>query len=781
MKRAIRSLLVLMIIPFLANAQVSDIAKLMDKGEVTKAYELIRSVYAEDTSNVDRYYLLYRYYTHPQNEDRDSLVAFDYLIKYNAESKKKIDDGDFARELLPQIYRSKDVARFDKYIELAKQHSALVKEAERIRNQLAYDQVKQSQNIYAYQDFVSKYPDAVQADEATQWINENLIRHYVRHSYTDSLRLFASQTQSEAYRKKATEEIDKLSFNQALKENTAESYNKYLQEFPNGNYSKMARINMEKARYEQYVTQGSITDMLYYLDKNSPSDKNYKDVLDRLAVKALEHYSLIAMKKYFLLTDDSLRLEDFAKAYVSDWETISIDALTTEFPFLAETEFVKHAKSNAETLLTLKNKQKLTLEDYKKHKTLFKNLNAHACAEVFASFEELNNQMPKNKSLNFGLDDDAEYIQFCNARQSEYDFVLSDADPKLLRTKTEFIPEGETSVPEDLFVNQEQTAALYSKADTDGYGYYNGSLSRDIYICIKENGKWSKPSVLPMPLNSRYDECRPVLSPDGTTLWFSSNRSLNFGGKDIYVSFRKDTSSWDIWSEPVLLSEDFNTKDDDYIINVLPNAVVVSQDETFDEQNNIYLEGNTQFSVLSGYIRQKNGKDGASAQINIWDKKTATLVNTVKTEPKSGYFCFIRPQKEFMVNCSLQGAFSPLNDSVVKVYFIDNMVNKQELVTVESPFDNNSNLTPSGKKSLEMLARKFASQPCILTVGVHCLQARDKLSAEEVSQKQAKQIFDFLVKNGMGKDNLIVTGYGNKNIVQGWEKTNSMDIGAISK
>ena len=33
----------------------------------------------------------------------------------------------------------------------------------------------------------------------------------------------------------------------------------------------------------------------------------------------------------------------------------------------------------------------------------------------------------------------------------------------------------------------------------------------------------------------------------------------------------------------------------------------------------------------------------------------------------------------------------------------------------------------------------------------------------------------------MGKDNLIVTGYGNKNIVQGWEKTNSMDIGAISK
>ena len=85
------------------------------------------------------------------------------------------------------------------------------------------------------------------------------------------------------------------------------------------------------------------------------------------------------------------------------------------------------------------------------------------------------------------------------------------------------------------------------------------------------------------------------------------------------------------------------------------------------------------------------------------------------------------------------------------------------------------------KKNLEMLARKFASQPCILTVGVHCLQARDKLSAEEVSQKQAKQIFDFLVKNGMGKDNLIVTGYGNKNIVQGWEKTNSMDIGAISK
>ena len=49
---------------------------------------------------------------------------------------------------------------------------------------------------------------------------------------------------------------------------------------------------------------------------------------------------------------------------------------------------------------------------------------------------------------------------------------------------------------------------------------------------------WSDPVRLPDALNSTGVDARPVLSFDGTELYFHSNRTGTLGGNDIYVCTR---------------------------------------------------------------------------------------------------------------------------------------------------------------------------------------------------------------------------------------------------
>ena len=59
--------------------------------------------------------------------------------------------------------------------------------------------------------------------------------------------------------------------------------------------------------------------------------------------------------------------------------------------------------------------------------------------------------------------------------------------------------------------------AAYGRPDTNGSG--------DLYISYNENGIWSEPINLGLPINSAVREYCPILSPDGKTLYFTSFRS----------------------------------------------------------------------------------------------------------------------------------------------------------------------------------------------------------------------------------------------------------------
>jgi|WetSurSiteA1Bulk_404760.scaffolds.fasta_scaffold00570_12 outer membrane protein OmpA-like peptidoglycan-associated protein len=72
----------------------------------------------------------------------------------------------------------------------------------------------------------------------------------------------------------------------------------------------------------------------------------------------------------------------------------------------------------------------------------------------------------------------------------------------------------------------------------------NGLGRCDLYYSTREGDQWSLPRNLGRPVNTAYRETQPSITPDGNTLYFSSDRPGGQGLHDIWVSYRDDEGNW---------------------------------------------------------------------------------------------------------------------------------------------------------------------------------------------------------------------------------------------
>jgi outer membrane protein OmpA-like peptidoglycan-associated protein len=111
------------------------------------------------------------------------------------------------------------------------------------------------------------------------------------------------------------------------------------------------------------------------------------------------------------------------------------------------------------------------------------------------------------------------------------------------------------SVSMTMSPDAEQLFIAMERADSKG--------ETDIYLCIRvRNNVWSRPEPVNSPINTIFKDTAPFLSKDKKRLYFASNRPGSQGGMDIYVSDRLDYT-YRNWSEPRLLPVPINTEFDE--------------------------------------------------------------------------------------------------------------------------------------------------------------------------------------------------------------------------
>jgi tetratricopeptide (TPR) repeat protein len=99
--------------------------------------------------------------------------------------------------------------------------------------------------------------------------------------------------------------------------------------------------------------------------------------------------------------------------------------------------------------------------------------------------------------------------------------------------------------------------------------YRSGDGAGEILMSKKTtSGKWKMPENILKPINSSYYEDAAVLSPDGNTLYFISERPGGLGHGDIWTS--KKTGEG--WSDPVNVGAPLNTPYDENGLYLLPDG-----------------------------------------------------------------------------------------------------------------------------------------------------------------------------------------------------------------
>lgn len=118
---------------------------------------------------------------------------------------------------------------------------------------------------------------------------------------------------------------------------------------------------------------------------------------------------------------------------------------------------------------------------------------------------------------------------------------------------------------------------MYFTRNGDGNAEEEGGMStRNLRIHVRrmENGKWGKETAFPYN-DERFSNGHPALTPDGSRLYFTSDRPGGIGGKDLYVCVRQADGSW---AAPENLGTDVNTEGDEMFPYVFDDQLYFASD-----------------------------------------------------------------------------------------------------------------------------------------------------------------------------------------------------------
>ncbi|MCK5823122.1 MAG: OmpA family protein [Bacteroidales bacterium] len=182
---------------------------------------------------------------------------------------------------------------------------------------------------------------------------------------------------------------------------------------------------------------------------------------------------------------------------------------------------------------------------------------------------------------------------------------------------------------------------LYFSSDRPG-----GFGGKDIYKSIKKpNGEWGKAINLDLPINSIYDDGSPFIHPDGRTMYFSSKGHKTIGGYDIFKSEFKNNK----WSEPENIGFPNTTKDDIYFVLTADgqSGYYSSTQNNLLVNTHIYkinLKGSIPLTLVKGRIISGKQKKPINANIQVIDNKTNKKIKYVyNPNPKTGRYLMIFP------------------------------------------------------------------------------------------------------------------------------------------
>lgn len=209
-----------------------------------------------------------------------------------------------------------------------------------------------------------------------------------------------------------------------------------------------------------------------------------------------------------------------------------------------------------------------------------------------------------------------------------------------------------------------QTLILTLERD-DSYGL------KDIYVSFKKDSTtFSKPMNLGDVVNSSGNEVGAFLAPDLRTLYFSSTGYHGFGSNDMYMS-RRISDDWTQWTEPVNMGPEINSSAWDAYLTLDASGEYAYMVSSKAGKGLDILKFNLPESlrpepvcIVKGRIYDSKTDKTLNGAVEIKDLKSNKTLATAKSDDITGKYKIILTRgKKYAFNASKEGYY-PISQNI---------------------------------------------------------------------------------------------------------------------
>ena len=606
-------------------AQVAGVKGDHYRSQYVKLYKS----YLGDTNDVDVLVKLADFYSDDGNPMYNLPFARKYIVRAEKNYREMLSDNKHDRELrrlighgitLKSLAETKTritrqaakkladedmtVVQVDQYIETFADEKNVIRQARLRRVNAAYQTVLRQNTIEAYVSFQKQYPGTDEAQSAEKHVemivdslyatsdNDEAVTDYLL-SYGDSPQVakLVKQHRSEA------------AYHEACRENTVESYKKFLNEYPASSHTMelLARIDSLLAR--QYASLETAQDYVNFAVANAGDnlsdkaiDEVYRKVMEENDVQAallfLKHFDVdprynAVYKRYYewhsqescyhLIEKFSQQHSDYLfKSAVkddlmeaADAEAVDLSALFDESKFWNYSELIKSFRDSRIAFVALQRilqpsvmqrNWAAALERCEMYDGLFQGYNKTSYDALHELLLQPYDKKREPDEIKLGGERVLNAVVAPSGETMYYTSIDNSGHRGVYQAEKRngaWVPSGKVQIEGCQAVD----ATVFSLFD-DGRKMLVGD-GNDVMIVTNSPNGWRVTEIPPYPLNTDFVETDAFMLPDGSGMLLASDRPNGYNVQKSGMNYHGDTAlASDLyfipytptgWGEPVNL------------------------------------------------------------------------------------------------------------------------------------------------------------------------------------------------------------------------------------
>jgi OOP family OmpA-OmpF porin len=305
---------------------------------------------------------------------------------------------------------------------------------------------------------------------------------------------------------------------------------------------------------------------------------------------------------------------------------------------------------------------------------------------------------------------------------------------------------------------------------------------RDIwYSTLDEDGQWTKARNLGAPINTEFDEISPFIHVNDKILYFASNGLTGYGGYDLFSSER----TADGWSKPENIGAPINNHEDQFSLFITADGKrgyysheeVNAQHQVQGKLYEIDIPEDKQIKFKSNYVKgtitdQVTGRP-LKATVELFDIRETKIVSQVSSDSVSGTYLMVLTQgSEYALYINKSAyLFQSLNFDYSEARDLEPIIRDVALIPVKKGsvavlknifFDvDKYDLQEKSQTELNKMIRFLGDNPQVrIEISGHTDNTGNSTYNQQLSEKRARSVYDYLVSHGVESKRLTWKGYG---------------------